>query len=376
VRGSLESILNLMTKDVYRPALERVMQSELDPVAMSLLQSYFSEQSKSDAATPPRKLSRKQSRSVMDEPREDELYAGLDKWDCPVFPVEQEQLIKMVCIMYTTYQPEELAFDSLTLHNFVEAVAGAYLNKPYHSFRHAFDVTQTLFYLVGRIQASDAESFSNLEICAMLTACLCHDVGHPGRTNKFLVQTGDKLALIYNDRSVLEQMHCSKTFAILLRPGCNIFAGLSKPVYAQVRSNIVACILGTDMGEHFSLQTKVETAAAGSKLSNVDRMAVLVHACDISNVAKPWETAYEWSRLVTAEFFDQGDAEKAMQMPVEAYMDRTRSTVEQNTANFITFVCRKWFVSVAKIFPVMGFMVQQMEENLEKLVNITKKVGE
>ncbi len=372
VRASLESILNLMTKDVYRPALERVLQSELDPVAMSLLQSYFNEESQNGQTTPPRKLSRKQSRSMGEDSREDELIAWLESWDFNVFCVEQEVLVTMVCMMYRTYQPEEMEFDPQVLNRFVTTVANSYHKKPYHSFRHAFDVTQTLFFLLGRIQASDSQPFTNLEICAMLTASLCHDVAHPGRTNKFLVATGDKLALTYNDRSVLEQMHCSKAFAILQRPGCNIFASLSKPVYVQLRQYVIACILSTDMGEHFSLQSKVETVGAASQLSSLDRMAILVHACDISNVAKPWGIAYEWSKLVTAEFFEQGDAEKEMQMPVEPYMDRTRSTIEKNTANFITFVCRKWFVSVAKIFPCMMFMVQQMEDNLAKLEQLAK----
>ena len=39
-----------------------------------------------------------------------------------------------------------------------------------------------------------------------------HDIGHKGTNNSFLVQTGDCLAIIYNDISVLENMHSAKTF--------------------------------------------------------------------------------------------------------------------------------------------------------------------
>ena len=51
------------------------------------------------------------------------------------------------------------------------------------------------------------EVFSSLEIFAALFAALIHDVGHPARTNQFLINTGHDLALLYNDNSVLENHH-------------------------------------------------------------------------------------------------------------------------------------------------------------------------
>ncbi len=40
----------------------------------------------------------------------------------------------------------------------------------------------------------------------MLIASVCHDLDHPGVNNKFLVATNSELALLYNDRSVLENV--------------------------------------------------------------------------------------------------------------------------------------------------------------------------
>ena len=42
---------------------------------------------------------------------------------------------------------------------------------------------------------------------AAIMAAFCHDVNHPGVTNKHLVLTRDKIARRYNDISVLENMH-------------------------------------------------------------------------------------------------------------------------------------------------------------------------
>ena len=49
---------------------------------------------------------------------------------------------------------------------------------------------------------------------SLLIAALAHDVAHPGVNNPFLVDTGHELALRYNDKSPLENMHCSRLFSI------------------------------------------------------------------------------------------------------------------------------------------------------------------
>jgi hypothetical protein len=52
-----------------------------------------------------------------------------------------------------------------------------------------------------------AGSMSALELMALYTAASAHDVDHPGRTNAFLVAAEDRKAILYNDRSVLENHH-------------------------------------------------------------------------------------------------------------------------------------------------------------------------
>lgn len=54
--------------------------------------------------------------------------------------------------------------------------------------------------------------FTDLEIFSLLFAALIHDFEHTGRTNNFHVNVGTELALLYNDRSVLENHHVSAAF--------------------------------------------------------------------------------------------------------------------------------------------------------------------
>lgn len=248
---------------------------------------------------------------------------------------------------------------------FFDAVEESYSDNPYHCFRHAFDVCQTLFSMVCRIEEEQPQ-FSPVEIVSILIAALCHDLGHPGVSNKFMIATSHELALRYNDRSVLENYHCALAFDLLRRPSCDFLRGASASVRKQMRDIIITCILGTDMGQHFSLMSKLEARAAShGAIDKAMLLEALVHAADLSNVCKPWELCYKWSSAIASEFFSEGDKLKALGLPCEAYADRTQSTVEVITTNFIRFVCVKYFVMIRKLFPCIK-MDELAEANLQK----------
>ena len=62
---------------------------------------------------------------------------------------------------------------------------------PYHNHLHAADVTQSTHLLLS--SPALAECFTPLEIMAAILACAVHDVDHPGFTNQYLINTGDRL---------------------------------------------------------------------------------------------------------------------------------------------------------------------------------------
>merc|ERR1719253_2480921 len=84
---------------------------------------------------------------------------------------------------------------------------------PYHNFGHAANVWQTMFTVLvkGRL----ASLYSGLQVLTVLVAALAHDMDHPGTNNQFQVKSGSTLALLYNDRSVLEMHHAASLFHIL-----------------------------------------------------------------------------------------------------------------------------------------------------------------
>lgn len=61
---------------------------------------------------------------------------------------------------------------------------------------------------------------------------------------------------------------------------------------------------------------------------------IMMTACDVSAIAKPWEVQHRVAKLVADEFFDQGDLEK-LQLNTKpiAMMDRYGLNHFQNNSN-------------------------------------------
>ena len=90
----------------------------------------------------------------------------------------------------------------------MKAVESGYRANPYHNALHGADVLQGVHYLL--LSTGVATKLPAITLFATLTAALVHDIGHFGKNNTYLVNARHKLALIYNDQHILENMHCSK----------------------------------------------------------------------------------------------------------------------------------------------------------------------
>ena len=104
------------------------------------------------------------------------------------------------------------------LENFLKITESRYLNNPYHNSCHAADVMNSFMYLIHPVM----RFVPSTEMISCVISCLGHDLKHPGRNNRFLIQTKDKLAYVYNDSSVLENMHACEVFNILNEDEANV----------------------------------------------------------------------------------------------------------------------------------------------------------
>jgi hypothetical protein len=140
---------------------------------------------------------------------------------------------------------------------FLRELEHRYINtNPYHTFKHGCDVFHTVYRYMSTLGFTD--HFESIEVFAVLVGALAHDVGHLGVNNLFLVKSKDSLALLHNDRSPLENMHCTILYDILRNEETDIFATLSDPDWRQARKVILTAILATDMAVHFESVSKLK----------------------------------------------------------------------------------------------------------------------
>ena len=193
-------------------------------------------------------------------------------------------------------------------------------------------------------------SLGPLDLVSCILAASGHDVAHPALTNRFLVSTRDNIAIKYNDNSVLENMHCAKTYQIMQIKGCNIFEGLDEESWFRSRKLIIEMILATDMSKHFEIlgkfRTRVLTLGDLNSQDNEDKNSILsmgVKCADLGHSAKCKELHQKWTELVCEEFFKQGDIEKSRGLPVSMYCDRETTDVPKSQAGFIKNICLPLF---------------------------------
>ncbi|MEW5319802.1 MAG: hypothetical protein WDW38_010929 [Sanguina aurantia] len=154
---------------------------------------------------------------------------------------------------------QHFKLDGPSLVRFLRAVEDKYRRNPYHCAAHAADVLQSFAVLLDRgglLVPGDA-----LTLLGCYIAAVVHDLEHVGHTNDFLVKTGDKLAVVYNDISPLENHHLAATFTLLRQPGLDFLAGsnLGKQEQVQLRKLIIELVLASDMSKHFEIVATFQT---------------------------------------------------------------------------------------------------------------------
>eukprot|EP00596_Hydrurales_sp_CCMP1899_P008654 CAMPEP_0119036794 /NCGR_PEP_ID=MMETSP1177-20130426/4749_1 /TAXON_ID=2985 /ORGANISM="Ochromonas sp, Strain CCMP1899" /LENGTH=368 /DNA_ID=CAMNT_0006997163 /DNA_START=89 /DNA_END=1192 /DNA_ORIENTATION=+ len=152
----------------------------------------------------------------------------------------------------------KIDFDESKLACFMNEIEKSYPKNPYHNAMHATDIVQATYHFctVGRLL--DATGISHLSTAALIIAAAIHDVNHIGVTNQFLVTTSAQLAIQYNDRSPLENMHLATAFGMMNKQSLNFMERLAPCTQKDIRRLIIAIVLATDNDRHFSLQESLE----------------------------------------------------------------------------------------------------------------------
>ncbi|XP_067687849.1 dual specificity calcium/calmodulin-dependent 3',5'-cyclic nucleotide phosphodiesterase 1A-like isoform X8 [Haliotis asinina] len=299
----------------------------------------------------------------------------LDDWSFNVFAVNDASdghALKFVG--FTLLQKYDLItkfkINTQVLESFLFALESGYskYRNPYHNLLHGADVAQTVHYVLS--QSKLAHWLTDLEIFATIVAALIHDFEHTGTTNNFHINTGSEVALLYNDRAVLENHHISAAFRIMKEEECGIASNLSKEEYREFRTLVIDMVLATDMSFHFQqIKNMKNLLTVPENIDKSKAVSLVLHCADISHPAKDWDLHKRWTDLLLEEFFRQGDREQELGLPFSPLCDRKNTLVAESQIGFIDFI-------VDPSFQVMGDMLDKILSPLHKQEQSARNIDE
>ncbi|XP_061576956.1 cGMP-inhibited 3',5'-cyclic phosphodiesterase 3A-like isoform X2 [Cololabis saira] len=326
------------------------------------------------------------------------LMSQLNSWNFPVFNLMEKTNGKCGRILsqvsYRLFEDTGL-FETFKIPvkefmNYFHALENGYRDIPYHNRIHATDVLHAVWYLTTQPvaglpslmadhgSASDSDSDSGithshmgflvsktytvsedgygclsglipaLELMALYVAAAMHDYDHPGRTNAFLVATSAPQAVLYNDRSVLENHHAASAWSLFMsQPEYNFLVNLDHVEFKRFRFLVIEAILATDLKKHFDFlaefNAKVgDDPSTGIDWSNENDRLLVCQMCiklaDINGPLKCKELHLQWTEGIVNEFYEQGDEESSMGLPVSPFMDRAAPQLAKLQESFITHI--------------------------------------
>jgi len=284
------------------------------------------------------------------------------------------------------FMKSNLKVPTKTLCDYLRAIESDYNPEiPFHNAMHAADVLQSLHALIQ--MKGDIFEATTDDLFSILLAAAVHDVNHPGKNNAFQVNARTSLALVYNDKSVLENRHASHAFARMLgvnaddpdsqtarNDDINPLQNIPLKHFLAIRGKMVEAILRTDMSVHFQCVKMVQGIVASSK-NNEGKykgeaawiiLQYMLHVADISNPTKTDPLFKLWMERCLEEFFAQGDLEAEMGLPISPNCDRNSTEKADSQIGFIKFIILPAYEALGVVVPeVQKRIIPQIRSNLE-----------
>uniref|UniRef100_A0A8C5CAI1 Phosphodiesterase n=1 Tax=Gadus morhua TaxID=8049 RepID=A0A8C5CAI1_GADMO len=270
------------------------------------------------------------------------------------------------------------------LVRFMYSISKGYRKITYHNWRHGFNVGQTMFTLLttGLLK----RYYTDLEVMAMITAGFLHDIDHRGTNNLYQTKSGNPLAKLHGT-SIMERHHLEIGKFLLADEQLNIYQNLNRRQHEHVIHLMDIAIIATDLALYFKKRTMFQKIVDLSKTYDDEKkwvdfmslettrkeivMAMMMTACDLSAITKPWEVQSKVALLVAAEFWEQGDLERNVldQQPIPM-MDRTKSAeLPKMQCGFIDFVCTFVYKEFSRFHPTITPMLDGILNNRKEWNN-------
>ena len=293
------------------------------------------------------------------------------------------------------------------LNSFLKSVTNQYLiSTLYHNSIHGADITQTICLFFNYSNAEKISHTKALDLLSIIISALGHDIGHPGLTNNFHINSLSELAITYNDSSCLENFHLATLFKTLRKDETNIFENLSVQDFKKIRKKMISEILATDMAIHGKIINNIRSKIPeylmqeknNSNSNNIQKFELItdinneettdeekqalldyfIHAADLGHNTKLFQISLRWVELLSEEFWLQGDKEKKMNLSISFLCDRENTDVPKSQVGFIGGFILPTFQYLVIMFPSLKFTVDNAKNNIkewQKLVEQNRKKG-
>ena len=276
------------------------------------------------------------------------------------------------------------------LEPFLRAVIDNYLiTTLYHNAMHGADITQSLFVFFLNSNLEEVCETTVLDLLGLLISAMGHDLGHPGLNNGYHINASTELGITYNDKSCLENFHCSFLFKILKKDETNILEKFSVQNYKTIRKRMISQILATDMAFHGETLSLVRAKISPVKdqerfifLTGNDKtkfeeqqslLNFLIHIADLGHNTKKFSISIKWIKVLTEEFWMQGDKEKEKGLPISFLCDRNNFDVPTSQIGFLKGFIVTSFSCLVDMFPSLKFTVDNAEDNIKQWIKFQKE---
>ena len=281
------------------------------------------------------------------------------------------------------------------LDPFLISITNQYLTSTlYHNSLHGADITQTICLFFNNSNAEEVCHAQVIDLLSIIIAALGHDVGHPGLTNTFQINSSSDMAITYNDSSCLENFHLCTLFKTIRKDEYNIFEKLLPQDYKNIRKKMISEILATDMAIHGKVLNNIRskipdylltnekensknkikkfeliTDINNEQTTNEEKQALFdyfIHSADLGHNTKLFNISLRWVKLLSEEFWLQGDKERKMNLSISFLCDRNTTIVPKSQVGFIGGFIIPTYNFLVIMFPNLSYTIENAKDNLNK----------
>ncbi|CCL98761.1 uncharacterized protein FIBRA_00766 [Fibroporia radiculosa] len=338
--------------------------------------------------------------TALDQTTRHRLVLSLSSWNFEPHKLPEEEIVACSYILFEALfriqgMEDAVGVPLARLASFLSHLRQVYRQgNSYHNFQHALDVFQATYhflYCAGMVPPvsillhADARSWERdklnpsdrllscltaEDLFALSIAAVGHDVGHPGLTNAFMKNAKTPLAVVYDDKSVLEQMHYSLILQLMRHNGLGSL--LDRPNSGPLfRKLLLGTVLATDLSLHQEFMTNFADLVAGGEVGEHKRKVLLCQAlikcADISNPVsalsfhptpfrssrlpsqcRPYGVSKHWVTALESEWSCQLLLERHLHLPATVKPSDDALGEARGQVWFISMFARPLFELVAK----------------------------